>query len=125
MSKRSSDMKPMSPIEFMVRSDLRRHIETANHLRGVRDKKTWRKERELKDLTFHELLEEKYDRAPVWFERVSAILDEHSSSKILANWRRFRARVRRARRGLRLGATSKDAARLAARAPGIGSNSSQ
>ncbi len=89
MSKRSSDMKPMSPIEFMVRSDLRRHIETANHLRKVKREKSWRKERELKDFTFYELLEEQYDRAPVWFERVSGILDEHPPSKILANWRRF------------------------------------
>ena len=89
MSKRSSDMKPMSPIEFMVRSDLRRHIETANHLRKVRANKTWRKEKELKNLTFEELLEEKYDRAPVWFDRVDQILDTHPPSKILANWRRF------------------------------------
>ena len=89
MSKRSSDMKPMSPIEFMVRSDLRRHIETANHLRKVRAARSWRKEQELKNLTFEELLEEKYDRAPVWFRRVDAILDEHPPSKILANWRRF------------------------------------
>ena len=89
MSKRSSDMKPMSPIEFMVRSDLKRHIETATHLRKVRDDKVWRKEQELKSLTFEELLEEKYDRAPVWFDRVSRILDEHPPSKILANWRRF------------------------------------
>ena len=89
MSKRSSDMKPMSPIEFMVRSDLRRHIETANHLRKVFREKSWRKEKELKDFTFYELLEEQYDRAPVWFERVNGILDEHPPSKILANWRRF------------------------------------
>jgi len=89
MSKRSSDMKPMSPIEFMVRSDLRRHIETANHLRKVRANRTWRKEKELKNLTFEELLEEKYDRAPVWFDRVDQILNAHPPSKILANWRRF------------------------------------
>ena len=89
MSKRSSDMKPMSPIEFMVRSDLRRHIETANHLRKVRANRTWRKEKELKNLTFEELLEEKYDRAPVWFDRVDQILNQHPPSKILANWRRF------------------------------------
>ena len=44
MSKRSSDMKPMSPIEFMVRSDLRRHIETATNLRKIRDTKAWQKE---------------------------------------------------------------------------------
>lgn len=79
----------MSPIEFMVRSDLRRHIETANHLRKVRANKSWRKERELRNFTFEELLEEKYDRAPVWFERVDQILDQHPPSKILANWRRF------------------------------------
>lgn len=89
MTKRSSDMKPMSPIEFMVRSDLRRHIETATHLRKVRDERSWRKEKELKNLSFEELLEEKYDRAPVWFSRVDQILDEHPPSKILANWRRF------------------------------------
>lgn len=89
MSKRSSDMKPMSPIEFMVRSDLRRHIETANHLRKVRKERSWRKDKILKDFTFYELLEEQYDRAPVWFERVNAILDEHPPSKVLANWRRF------------------------------------
>ena len=73
----------------MVRSDLRRHIETEKHLRKVRVSKSWRKERELKDFTFNELLEEQYDRAPVWFERVNAILDEHRPGKILANWRRF------------------------------------
>ena len=89
MSKRSSDMKPMSPIEFMVRMDLRRHIETATRLRKVRELRSWRKEGELKHLSFEELLEEKYDRAPEWFTRVSAILDEHPPSKILANWRRF------------------------------------
>ncbi|MHC4224073.1 MAG: hypothetical protein ACYSX0_05990 [Planctomycetota bacterium] len=89
MSKRSSDLKPMSPIEFMVRSDLRRHIETATLLRKVRASRSWQKDKELKHLTFEELLEEKYDRAPEWFNRVSGILDEHPPSKILANWRRF------------------------------------
>ena len=89
MSKRSSDMKPMSPIEFMVRSDLKRHIETANHLRKTRDQKAWKKDRDLKNFTFIELLEEQYDRAPVWFDRVDGILNEHPPSKILANWRRF------------------------------------
>ena len=89
MAKRSSDMKPMSPIEFMVRSDLKRHIETANHLRKVRNQRSWLKERDLKGLTFNDLLEEQYDRAPVWFDRVSGILDEHPPSKILTNWRRF------------------------------------
>jgi len=82
-------MKPMSPIEFMVRSDLKRHIETATHLRQVKEKRAWTKEPELKNLTFSELLEERYDRAPTWFERIDAILDEHPPSKILANWRRF------------------------------------
>ena len=82
-------MKPMSPIEFMVRSDLKRHIETANTLRRVRETKAWLKEAEYKGMTFEELLEEKYDRAPAWFKRVDAILDEHPPSKVLANWRRF------------------------------------
>ena len=89
MVKRSSDMKPMSPIEFMVRSDLRRHIETATQLRKVRGSKSWTKDKEMKHLSFEELLEEKYDRAPVWFRRVDEILDDHPPSKILANWRRF------------------------------------
>ena len=43
MSKRSSDLKPMSPIEFMVRSDLKRHIETATQLRKIRETKSWQK----------------------------------------------------------------------------------
>ena len=89
MAKRSSEMKPMSPIEFMVRSDLKRHIEMATQLRKVRDSKSWKKDPELRHLSFEELLEEYYDRAPEWFARVSAILDEHPPSKILANWRRF------------------------------------
>ncbi len=89
MSKRSSDMKPMSPIEFMVRSDLKRHIETATHLRNVRATRSWLKDAVYKGLTFEELLEERYDRAPVWFQRVDEILDEHPPSKVLANWRRF------------------------------------
>ena len=89
MAKRSPDIKPMSPIEFMVRSDLKRHIEMATLLRKVRDSKSWKREPELKHLSFEELLEEYYDRAPEWFARVSAILDEHPPSKILANWRRF------------------------------------
>ena len=80
MVKRSSDMKPMSPIEYMVRSDLKRHIETANHLRKIRDQKIWKKDRELKNFSFVELLEEQYDRAPVWFDRVDRILDEHPNS---------------------------------------------
>ena len=82
-------MKPMSPIEFMVRSDLKRHIETANRLRKIRETKAWQKAGPFKDLPFEELLEERYDRAPVWFRRVDNILDEHPPSKILANWRRF------------------------------------
>jgi len=89
MNKRSTDIKPMSPIEFMVRSDLRRHIETANQLRQIRDTKSWHKDPIYKDLTFEELLEERYDRAPVWFKRVDSILEEHPPSKILTNWRRF------------------------------------
>ena len=89
MVKRTSDMKPMSPIEFMVRSDLKRHIETATQLRKVRNTRSWVKDKELKHLTFEELLEDRYDRAPVWFSRVSRILGEHPPSKILANWRRF------------------------------------
>ena len=89
MEKRTSDMKPMSPIEFMVRSDLKRHIETAALLRKVRSTRSWVKDKELKHLSFDELLEDRYDRAPVWFGRVSGILDEHPPSKILANWRRF------------------------------------
>ncbi len=89
MEKRTSDMKPMSPIEFMVRSDLKRHIETAAKLRKVRVTRSWTKDKELKHLSFDELLEDRYDRAPVWFGRVSGILDEHPPSKILANWRRF------------------------------------
>ena len=89
MAARSSEMKPMSPIEFMVRSDLKRHIETATKLRGVKQTRSWLKEIEFKYLNFDELLEEKYDRAPVWYRRVSAILDAHPPSKILANWRRF------------------------------------
>ena len=89
MPKRSSDMKPMSPIEFMVRSDLKRHIETATRLRKIRVTRSWLKEPVYKSLTFEDLLEERYDRAPVWFDRVSGILDEHPPSKILANWRRF------------------------------------
>ena len=82
-------MKPMSPIEFMVRSDLKRHIETAAKLRKVRVTRSWTKDKELKHLSFDELLEDRYDRARVWFGRVSGILDEHPPSKILANWRRF------------------------------------
>lgn len=89
MSKRSAEMKPMSPIEYMVRMDLRRHIETASRLRKVKETRSWQKDAELRNFTFEELLEEKYDRAPHWFSRVSAILDEHPPSKILANWRRF------------------------------------
>ena len=89
MSKRSSDMKPMSPIEFMVRSDLKRHIETATNLRKIRDTKAWQKEGAFRDLTFEEYLEERFDRAPKWFARVDGILEEHPPSKILANWRRF------------------------------------
>ena len=89
MSKRSSDMKPMSPIEFMVRSDLKRHIETATQLRKIQETKAWQKDVPYKALTFEELLEERYDRAPRWYRRVSSILDEHPPSKILANWRRF------------------------------------
>jgi len=85
----SSDVKPMSPIEFMVRSDLKRHIETATHLRKIRETRSWLKEPHYKALSFEELLEERYDRAPAWFRRVSALLDEHPPSKILANWRRF------------------------------------
>ena len=79
----------MSPIEFMVRSDLKRHIETATRLRKIRSTKAWTKEPNYKSLSFEELLDERYDRAPVWFHRVSSILDEHPPSKILANWRRF------------------------------------
>ena len=92
MSKRSSDMKAMSPIEFMVRMDLRRHIQDATKLRKVRDEKSWTKLDEYQDyksMTFDEFLEERYDRAPVWFRRVDRILNEHPPSKILANWRRF------------------------------------
>ena len=89
MAKRTSEMKPMSPIEFMVRSDLKRHIEMATHLRKVQSSKSWKKDPELKHFTFDELLEEHFDRAPVWFYRVSALLDAHPPSKILANWRRF------------------------------------
>lgn len=89
MSKRNPDMKPMSPIEFMVRHDLKRHIETATLLRKVKDSREWLKDKELRLLSFEELLEEKYDRAPSWFDRVSKILDEHPPSKILTNWRRF------------------------------------
>jgi len=88
-SKRHGEMKPMSPIEFMVRSDLKRHIETANTLRKVRSTRSWQKDGNFKSLTFEELLEERYDRAPVWFKRVDQILDEHPPSKVLANWRRF------------------------------------
>jgi len=89
MSIQSSDIKPMSPIEFMVRSDLKRHIETATQLRKIRDTKSWQKESQYKALTFEELLEERFDRAPTWFHRVDAILDTHPPSKILANWRQF------------------------------------
>lgn len=89
MAKRNSEMKPMSPIEFMVRSDLKRHIETATQLRKIKESKSWQKDKELRLLTFEEYIEETFDRAPVWFERVSRILDEHPPSKILANWRRF------------------------------------
>ncbi len=89
MPRGSSEMKPMSPIEFMVRSDLKRHIETAAHLRKVRENRSWLKETEFKFLNFDELLVEKYDRAPVWYYRVNGILAEHPPSKILANWRRF------------------------------------
>ena len=92
MSKRTSDIKPMSPIEFMVRSDLQRHIKTATRLREIRDTKSWQKDptyRSYKGLTFEEFLEERFDRAPVWFKRVDAILDEHPPPKILANWRQF------------------------------------
>ena len=89
MSKRASDHKPMSPIEFMVRSDLQRHIAMATQLRKIRDTKSWHKDQVYKSLSFEELLEERYDRAPVWFKRVDAILDEHPPSKILANWRLF------------------------------------
>ncbi len=89
MSKRNPEIKPMSPIEFMVRSDLKRHIETATMLRKVRDGKTWLKEADVRFLNFDELLEEHYDRAPAWFHRVDSILDDHPPSKILANWRRF------------------------------------
>ncbi len=89
MSKRSNEMKPMSPIEFMVRSDLKRHIDTASKLRQVRETKSWTKLDEYRNMTFDELLDERYDRAPVWFHRVNDILDEHPPSKILANWRRF------------------------------------
>ena len=89
MAKRSSELKPMSPIEFMVRSDLKRHIEMANHLRKVEASKSWKKDPSLKQFTFDELLEEHYDRAPVWYRRVSTILTQHPPSKILANWRRF------------------------------------
>ena len=89
MPRGSSEMKPMSPIEFMVRSDLKRHIETAAHLRKVRENRSWLKETEFKFLNFDELLVEKYDRAPVWYYRVNGILNEHPPSKILANWRRF------------------------------------
>jgi hypothetical protein len=85
----AAEIKPMSPIEFMVRSDLKRHIETATLLRKVRDTRSWLKEAPYKALSFEELLEERYDRAPAWFRRVSAILDEHPASKVLANWRRF------------------------------------
>ena len=85
----ASEIKPMSPIEFMVRSDLKRHIETATLLRKVRETRSWLKESPYKSLSFEELLEERYDRAPAWFRRVNAILDEHPPSKILANWRRF------------------------------------
>jgi len=88
-TKRHSDMKPMSPIEFMVRSDLKRHIETARTLRKVRATRSWQKDGQFRSLTFEELLEERYDRAPVWFKRVDQILDEHPPSKVLANWRRF------------------------------------
>ena len=78
----SSEIKPMSPIEFMVRSDLKRHIETAAHLRKVRETRSWLKEAPYKALSFEELLEERYDRAPAWFRRVSAILDEHPPSTL-------------------------------------------
>ena len=70
-------MKPMSPIEFMVRSDLKRHIDTATLLRKVRKTKSWQKDPEYKHLTFDELLVERYDRAPTWFHRIDAIMDEH------------------------------------------------
>ena len=73
----------------MVRSDLKRHIETATHLRKVRSQKTWLKDPGYKGMEFEELLEERYDRAPVWFHRVDGILNAHPPSKILANWRRF------------------------------------
>ena len=89
MSKRSSELKPMSPIEFMVRSDLKRHIDTATLLRKIRKTKSWQKDPEYKHLTFDELLTERYDRAPTWFHRVDGIMNEHPPSKILANWRRF------------------------------------
>ena len=56
MRRGSSEMKPMSPIEFMVRSDLKRHIETANRLRRVRETRSWLKEKEFKFLNFDELL---------------------------------------------------------------------
>lgn len=82
-------MKPMSPIEFMVRSDLKRHIETANRLRKIRDSRSWQKTGEYRNLSFEELLIERYDRAPVWFRRVDKILDHHPQGKILANWRHF------------------------------------
>lgn len=81
----------MSPIEFMVRSDLKRHIETATYLRKIRETRSWLKEPHYKALSFEELLDERYDRAPVWFRRVSTLLDEHPPGKILANWRRFAA----------------------------------
>jgi hypothetical protein len=47
------------------------------------------KEPAYKGLEFEELLEERYDRAPVWFHRVDSILEEHPPNKIMANWRRF------------------------------------
>jgi hypothetical protein len=89
MTNHPSELKPMSPIEFMVRSDLKRHMETATQLRKIRETRSWLKEPPYKALSFEEFLEERYDRAPAWFQRVSAILDEHPPSKILANWRRF------------------------------------
>ncbi|MFQ5844379.1 MAG: hypothetical protein ACE5JG_05245 [Planctomycetota bacterium] len=89
MDKRTSDLKPMSPIEFMLRSDLKRHIETATHLRNVKATRSWLRDKELRELSFEDVLVERYDRAPKWFQRVSRILDEHPPSKILTNWRRF------------------------------------
>ena len=55
----------------------------------MKQTKAWHKEPIFKSLTFEELLEERYDRAPTWFKRIESIMNQHPSTKILANWRRF------------------------------------